>query len=122
MKKYISIVLFVILFGSCAENSEPLVHNNSSKTFRLVSFERDAKPTSPGSYNLSVLAIADSLPDAPGNTFIAKSNGKTEVFTDTTCFAHWLNDTTVEVVYNPGLAIEKKETSVNGINVVYRLQ
>lgn len=122
MKRALTFAITVILFTACESESEPIVYKNPSKTFRIIAFERDAKLTEPGSYNLSILSVNDSLPDARGNAFIAKSNGDTKVFIDTTCFSHWLNDSVVEVVYNPKLTIIKKDTLVNGIRLVYRLQ
>jgi hypothetical protein len=123
MKKYVLLFLILIILGLyfSSRKDEPLVFNNANNTFRLVIFERGKWP-SRASLNISVLAIADSLPDVPGNVFIARSNGNTEALTDTTSYVRWLDDKTVQVVYNPGLAIEKKETLVNGVKIVYTLQ
>lgn len=95
---------------------------NSSKTSRIVKFDRGCGATTDNSIQLSVVNYTDSLPNETGNIFISNSKVGGYIERDTSVLASWLNDTTVLIRHDNDLEVFKKDSLVGITRIIYEVK
>ena len=108
-------LLFVsLLLMGCSKlcaNEDTRVFESPTGKLKAVVFSRNCGATTGANTQVSILSLADSLPDEPGNTFI--SNGSPPIS------LRWQADELLEIRGVGSLVPIKQQTKVNGVIVSY---
>lgn len=76
-----------------------------------VTFSRECGATTARNVQVSLLKVGESLPDQPGQAFVA-DEGDVRI--------SWSNSSHLQIDYGPNLRIYKKESQSRGVLIDYR--
>ncbi len=92
--------------------------DSRDRSYKILKYSRDCGATTGVSTQISLLPFKKELSnEESGNVFVCDA-----YISDSMVKVQWVDDSSVLIIYNKGLEVFKKNSTINGITIKYKFK